>query len=223
MKKRSCVNRIAGVSAAAYTTFVTAVALGAVTDVTGDVILMAPPASVLPDAPFSDTSVIHGFVEQRELVLPALVEVDHAQKDQRLTIDAGTCVTVYMLHFDATTPSSARGRLELTAPILGVISTQRLLELTDDVLGNTPSTPDAGGAGDTSDAGVAGTRYPDTSECQVAPPGSGNCGLEFNDVIDLQPQSIEVELHANGPGDRVRVIARCDERLARSVASRLPG
>ena len=207
MKKRMI--QIVGASAAACIGLVASLSLAAVKDVTRDVILMAPPPSVVPDAAFSDPSVIHGFVERRDLLLPGVIEIDRAQRGQLLTIGANTCVTVYMLHFDATTPSSARGRLELTTPILGVISTQRLLDLTNDVLGNVAHA-DAGDVADAGDAGAAHTQYPTPTECQVAPPGNGNCGLEFNDVIDLQPQSIEVELHANGPGDRVRVIAACD-------------
>jgi hypothetical protein len=198
--KKSHASRGVGATVAACVSLGAPLVLAAVTDVTGDVILMAPPASVVPDAAFSDESVIHGFVERRG-PLSSLVEVDLAQPSQMRTIAAGTCVTVYMLHFDATTPSNARGRLELTTPILGVIFTQRLLDLTNDVLGN---------VADAGDAGAAHTQYPSPSECQVAPPGNGDCGLEFNDVIELQPQSIEVELHANGPGDRVRVIAACD-------------
>lgn len=194
--KQSYVTEMAGVSVAACTSFVAAVALGAVTNVTGDVILMAPPASVLPDAPFNDTSVIHGFVERRDFDLPALIAVDQTPGGTYLMIPAGTCVTVYMLHFDATTPSIARGRLELDTPILGVISTQQLLDQTNDTLGYRE--------------GDSHTEYPTPTECQVAPPGSGNCGLEFNDVFDLKPQSIDLELHANGPGDRVRIIAQCD-------------
>lgn len=196
--------QLAGASAAACTGLVASLSLAAVKDVTGDVILMAPPPSVLPDAAFSDPSVIHGFVERRDVSLETLIEVDLAQPDMRLTIDAGTCVTVYMLHFDAATPSVARGRLELTTPILGVISSQRLLDQTNDVLGNVPDA-DAG------DAGAAFTEYPTPTQCQVSPSGNGSCGLELNDVIELQPQSVEVELHVNGPGDRVRVIAACDE------------
>jgi len=172
--------------------FGSSLALAAVHDVTGDVILMAPPASVVPDAAFSDDTVIHGFVEQRDLVLPALIAVDQAPEDLPLTIAAGTCVNVYLLHFDAQAQSNASGRLELDTPILGVISTQLALDLTNGTLGN------------------AATRYPTSAECQVPPPGNGNCGLEANDAIDLQPQSIAVELRVNGPGDRVRVIARCD-------------
>jgi hypothetical protein len=204
---RSWFTRIVGASVAASIGSGASVGLAAVNDVTGDVVLMAPPASVVPDAAFSDTSVIHGFVERRRLVSRTLIAVDHAPNAPEgafLTIPAETCMTVYMLHFDATAPSSARGRLELTTPILGVISTQLLLDQTNDALGNTPE------AGDAGDAGALPTVYPGTADCQVAAPGSGDCGLERNDVIELQPQSIEVELHANGPGDRVRVIAQCD-------------
>ena len=132
----------------------------------------------------------------RLLASPMMIAVDQAPPGACLTIPAGTCVTVYMLHFDVTTPSSARGRLALTVPILGVISTQLLLDQTNDMLGNHDE--------------ARPTRYPTPTQCQAAPPGSGSCGLESNDAIDLQPRSIEVELHANGPGDRVRVIAACD-------------
>lgn len=179
-----------GGSAAAFAGLGASLALAAVNDVTGDVILMAPPASVVPDADVGDPALIHGFVERRNFVLPALVAVDVAPEGTLLTIAAGTCVNVYLLHSDAASPSSAAGAMELGTPILGVITTQLGLDATNGSLGS------------------ALTQYPTALECQGA--GNGDCGLERNDVIDLQPQSIGVELHVNGPGDRVRVIAACD-------------
>lgn len=163
----------------------------AVNDVTGDAILMAPPPSVLPGASFGDTTVIHGFVEQQNLVLLGDLVVDAAPESLPLVIAADTCVTTYLLHYDPIPQSTVRGGIEFNGRILGVLLTQSSLDSSNGTLGN------------------AATTYATAPDCQ-APPGNGDCALESNDSIDLQPQHIAVEFHANGPGDRVRVITECE-------------
>jgi hypothetical protein len=151
---------------------------------------MAPPPSVLPGAAFSDPTVIHSFVEQQNFVLPANIAVDAAPATLPLVIAAGTCVTTYLMHFDPIPQSTVSGGIEFDSRILGVLLTQSSLDSSNGTFGN------------------AATTYATAPDCQ-APPGNGDCALESNDSIDLQPQSIEVEFHANGPGDRLRVITEC--------------
>jgi hypothetical protein len=163
-----------------------------INDVTGDAILMAPPPSVVPGASFGDTSVIHSFVEQRDIALPVSIAVDLAPGDPpSLEIAAGTCVSSHFVHYDPPIPSTARGGIRFEQRILGVIVTQASLDASNDVLGG------------------AGTSYGTVVDCLV-PPLSGDCGLETIDAIDVQRQRIDLEFHASGPGDRVRVITEGD-------------
>lgn len=161
-------------------------------DVSGRAILMAPPPSVVPGASFGDTTVIHSFVEQRNLALQAGVDVDLAPgAPPVLQITPDTCVTSHFVHFDPTAGSTALGGLHFERPILGVIVTQALLDASNAALG-----------GDD-------TLYPTVLDCLV-PPLDGDCGLESIDAIDVQRLRVDLEFHASGPGDRVRVITEGD-------------
>jgi hypothetical protein len=164
--------------------------LATINGVSGDAILMAPPASVVPGAVQSDTKVIHSFVERENVVLLEDVEVELSPSGV-LTILAGTCVETHLVHFDPEVPSVVSGGIHFQRPILGVLLTQVALDLTNTALGSED------------------TLYPTLQDCQV-PPLTGDCALETVDQIDVQSQNVDVEFHASGPGDRVRVITEPD-------------
>jgi hypothetical protein len=149
---------------------------------------MAPPPSVVPGAAFGDTTVIHSFVERRNVSFLVGFAVDLGPDGATdVEILPNTCVTSHYVHYDPTLGSTARGGIHFERPILGVIMTQASLDASNDALG------------------LNATLYPTSVDC-VALPLNGDCGLESIDLIDVQRQRIDLEFHASGPGDRVRVI-----------------
>lgn len=172
------------------TCLISASSFATIDGVEGVAILMAPPASVVPGAVFGDVGVIHSFVERESLALLEDVDVDLSPVGLD-SIPAGTCVSTHLMHFDPPGPSVARGAVHFARPILGVIRTQAGLDSSNAALGERDVT------------------YPTLTQCQV-PPLAGDCALESVDVIEVQSQNVDVEFHANGPGDRVRVITEGD-------------
>src|SRR5690349_13359579 len=97
---------------------------------TGDVQVIAPPASVVPPN-LAEDGVIHVFLERSGIVLGADVQADmtvhyttYDPPSGRTLglIPMGTNVSTYYIHFDPVTAGAGIGTVTFDEPILGVIA-----------------------------------------------------------------------------------------------------
>jgi hypothetical protein len=159
---------------------------------TGAIQIIAPPASVKPNALQNDL-LINTFAEHRDLTLASAVHVDNTaagtfQHDSSLvpgTIAMGTEVDSYFFHSDTTKSSTVyEASVTFTTPILGVIVLSHSLDATDAALG------------------FSGTVYPT---------GDSGRGLELSpnqDFFTISPDHLTITLHfdTHNNVDQIRVL-----------------
>jgi hypothetical protein len=178
----------------------------AVTGARGNAQIVAPPASVAPDA--TQGPAVMAFDERQDIVTTAPIQVDlwgpalpaSVQAPADLSpgvIPQNACVRSHYIHFDPDVVSQERAAFEFDADILGIIVTQANLDASAGMLGN------------------PGTQYPDGKDCGSTAP---TCGLELGFAAGVPgtdrfqarnlaaTAQIRVELEANTPADNIRVI-----------------
>jgi len=155
--------------------------------VTGSVVQVSPPPSLLPGAFTSDTQISF-FPEQQSVLLSQSLSVDGAfpSSGTPAPIPAGTSIDSYFIHANSTGPDvHLSGSITVGTPVLGIIWSDSDLNASDYV-------------------GAPGTQYPG---------GINFRGLEDvpGDSVSLDPDGKTVSFTfffsaAPYPGDEVRVI-----------------
>jgi hypothetical protein len=194
------------VSIAAFLALAATSAFAGITGTTGDVLKVAPPASVEPGATEDDTEILV-FQERGATTLGADLGLNITQPGYyffRLptlptftpgTLSAGTEISgSYFLHFDPlTTGISLTGSVSFDCPVVGVIVLTAQLDASDGL-------------------GAGGTSYP-TGTAQYR-------GVEWEEWVDLsadrQTLSVRLDEFSGDPAgggispDQIRVITLCD-------------
>ncbi len=153
--------------------------------------LGAPPPSVVFNQIESNT-VIHGFVERENYVLPSAVSVNLNKPGYYTSfgsnagsIPAGTLVDCYYLLYDpvGSTNATSSGTISFSSPILGLIVSTASLRDSDPILGS------------------QGTNYPSNQSARGFENGAERVELS-EDMLTLDI----VRFHSTFPGEHVRIL-----------------
>lgn len=160
--------------------------------VSGNIQVIPPPVSVVPNVTESNTDILV-FQEQADLTLSADIPLDvhmpSTYANSKWTtpgvVPAGTRVNVYFLHFDPTSTVQKTGSITLPNPIIGTISSTANLEATDGPLG------------------TSGVAYPAAG---TAP--DRQIELSTNDAYTLSADrhTVSIDVNTSTSADQIRIV-----------------
>lgn len=161
-----------------------------VSEILGDVRQIPVPESVEPGGIPPEEGRFVNFFPEGFTSLPRPISVDIGLSGAADVVPRGVCIeSVYLVLDPDDVAVVGRGTIRFDRPIVGVITSQSLLDASNEL-------------------GSDAVTYPAALDCVGA--GAGHCGLEPVDRVAVRTNELDVDLQASGVGDRIRVLTRAN-------------